>query len=237
MHLRTKIGILRIFFFQRGPTFAVLSAKNNFIFQSVIHIWYDYKNFGQLTGHAEYPHINGNTNAAIIAEMGEVRATKGRELGAPVCDSSARSKVRTLEEKYMLVATKMDKCKQRIWGNSENKPEITCTTTGKSRQNLFINLIHWKKNCVGPENEFELDYLNSSLKLCFKSTYIYSYIFRRLGKIREEEKEEAGDLLSDPYFATQNIYKLVSPDSRFFFHILPFLGQFNEFGSILLWES
>lgn len=150
MNLRTEIGILKIFFFQRGPIFAVLSAKNTFILQSVIHIWYDYKNFGQLTGHAEYPHINGNTNAAIIAEMGEVRATKGRELGAPVCDSSTRSKVRTLEEKYMLVATKMDRCKQRIWGNSENKPEITCTTTGKSRQNLFINLIHWKKKLCWP---------------------------------------------------------------------------------------
>lgn len=30
---------------------------------------------------------------------------------------------------------------------------------------------------------------------------MYTYIFRRLGKIREEEKKEAGDLLSDPHFA------------------------------------
>lgn len=51
--------------------------------------------------------------------------------------------------------------------------------------------------CVGPANEIELDSLSSSSNLCFKNTYI----FRRLGKIREEEKEKAGDLLSDPHFA------------------------------------
>lgn len=89
-------------FFQKSPTFAVLSVTKNIILQSVIHIWYDYKNFGQLTGHAEYPHINGNPNAAVVAEKREVRATKGRELGAFVCDSLARSTVKILEENYVL---------------------------------------------------------------------------------------------------------------------------------------
>lgn len=103
-----------ICFFQTGPTFAVLSVTKNIVLQSVIYIKYDYKNFGQLTGHTEYPHINGNPNAAIVAEKGEVRATKGRELGALVCGSSARSTVKTMEGKYVLVSTKIDRCKQRI---------------------------------------------------------------------------------------------------------------------------
>lgn len=49
----------------------------------------------------------GISTAAIVAGMGEVRATKRRGLGVVVHDSSATNTVKTLEGKYVLVATKI----------------------------------------------------------------------------------------------------------------------------------
>ena len=48
----------------------------------------------------------GISIAAIVAGMGEVRATKRRGLGVVVHDSSATSTIKSSEEKYVLVATK-----------------------------------------------------------------------------------------------------------------------------------
>lgn len=49
----------------------------------------------------------GISIAAVVAGMGEVRAKKGRGLGMVVNDPSAESIEKTLEEKYVSVATKI----------------------------------------------------------------------------------------------------------------------------------